>query len=145
MGKPSGKNDWDWYRHGGDEKQGDAYQPAATLPNSLFVRNIALETSADIIRSEFELFGPIRDVYLPKDFSTGMPKGYGFIKFQNGEDAKMAKEHLNHRVINGQEISIEYSSDSNRKKPRQMALINSGTRKRERSRWTGARSSAGWK
>ncbi|XP_078171800.1 uncharacterized protein LOC144565825 isoform X6 [Carex rostrata] len=88
MGKPSGKNDWDWYRHGGDEKQGDAYQPAATLPNSLFVRNIALETSADIIRSEFELFGPIRDVYLPKDFSTG---------------------------------------------------------KRERSRWTGARSSAGWK
>ncbi|XP_078171798.1 serine/arginine-rich SC35-like splicing factor SCL28 isoform X4 [Carex rostrata] len=119
MGKPSGKNDWDWYRHGGDEKQGDAYQPAATLPNSLFVRNIALETR--------------------------MPKGYGFIKFQNGEDAKMAKEHLNHRVINGQEISIEYSSDSNRKKPRQMALINSGTRKRERSRWTGARSSAGWK
>lgn len=57
-----------------------------------------------------------------------IPKGYGFIKFQNGEDAKMAKEHLNHRVINGEEISIEYSSDSNRKKPRQMALINSGTR-----------------
>jgi cold shock CspA family protein len=57
-----------------------------------------------------------------------MPKGYGFIKFQNGEDAKIAKEYLNHRVIDGQEISIEYSSDSNRKKPRQMALINSRSR-----------------
>lgn len=44
MGKPSGKNNWDWYQYGGDEKQGDTYQPAAALPNSLFVRNIALET-----------------------------------------------------------------------------------------------------
>lgn len=57
-----------------------------------------------------------------------MPKGYGFIKFQNGKEAKIAKEYLNHRVIDGQEISIKYSSDSNRKKPRQMELINSRSR-----------------
>ncbi|KAF5186520.1 Serine/arginine-rich SC35-like splicing factor [Thalictrum thalictroides] len=38
---------------------------------SLLVRNIPLTCRPDDLRGQFERFGPVRDVYLPKDYYTG--------------------------------------------------------------------------
>lgn len=38
---------------------------------SLLVRNIPLDCRADEIRVPFERFGPVRDVYIPKDYYSG--------------------------------------------------------------------------
>lgn len=47
------------------------------------------------------------------------PRGFGFVKFRNGEDAAEAKHHLNHTVIGGREIAIVFAEE-NRKTPQEM-------------------------
>lgn len=47
------------------------------------------------------------------------PRGFGFVKFRNPEDAAEAKHQLNHCVIGGREIAIVYAEE-NRKTPREM-------------------------
>lgn len=47
------------------------------------------------------------------------PRGFGFVKFRNGEDAAEAKRHLNHTVIGGREIAIVFAEE-NRKTPQEM-------------------------
>ncbi|ONK61526.1 uncharacterized protein A4U43_C08F30870 [Asparagus officinalis] len=71
------------------------------------------------LRVPFERFGPVRDVYLPRNYYTGEPRGFGFVKFRNAEDAAEAKFEMNHQVIGGREISIVFA-DENRKTPQEM-------------------------
>lgn len=47
------------------------------------------------------------------------PRGFGFVKFRNAEDAAEAKQQLNHQVIGGREITIVYAEE-NRKTPQEM-------------------------
>ncbi|KAL6324401.1 hypothetical protein AAG906_013005 [Vitis piasezkii] len=49
----------------------------------------------------------------------GEPRGFGFVKFRNAEDAAEAKHHLNHSVIGGREIAIVFAEE-NRKTPQEM-------------------------
>ncbi|KAJ6848410.1 serine/arginine-rich SC35-like splicing factor SCL28 [Iris pallida] len=88
-------------------------------PSGLLIRNISLDARPEDLRVPFERFGPVRDVYLPKNYYTGEPRGFGFVKFRNAEDAAEAKHHMNHQVIGGREISIVYAEE-NRKTPQEM-------------------------
>lgn len=47
------------------------------------------------------------------------PRGFGFVKFRNPEDAAEAKAHLNRTVIGGREIRIVFAEE-NRKTPNEM-------------------------
>ncbi|XP_076955597.1 serine/arginine-rich SC35-like splicing factor SCL30A [Bidens hawaiensis] len=88
-------------------------------PSGLLVRNISLDSRPEDLRIHFERFGPVKDVYLPKNYYTGEPRGFGFVKFRNPEDAAEAKHELNHCVIGGREIAIVFAEE-NRKTPREM-------------------------
>ncbi|KAJ8636519.1 hypothetical protein MRB53_010786 [Persea americana] len=90
-------------------------------PSSLLVRNIPHDARPEDLRIPFERFGPVKDVYLPKNYYTGEPRGFGFVKFRNAEDAADAKQQLNHQVIGGREIAIVYA-DENRKTPQEMRV-----------------------
>nr|CAD1829148.1 unnamed protein product [Ananas comosus var. bracteatus] len=71
------------------------------------------------LRIPFERFGPLKDVYLPKNYYTGEPRGFGFVKFRYADDAAVAKQQMNHQLICGREISIVYAEE-NRKTPQEM-------------------------
>ncbi|XP_052207144.1 serine/arginine-rich SC35-like splicing factor SCL28 [Diospyros lotus] len=92
-------------------------------PSGLLVRNISLDARPEDLRIPFERFGPIKDVYLPKDYYTGEPRGFGFVKFRYPEDAADAKEHLNRAIIGGREIRIVFAEE-NRKTPQEMRRIS---------------------
>ncbi|XAR54573.1 hypothetical protein NMG60_11029774 [Bertholletia excelsa] len=92
-------------------------------PSGLLVRNISLDARPEDLRVPFGRFGPIKDVYLPKDYYTGEPRGFGFVKFRYPEDAADAKEHLNRTVIGGREIRIVFAEE-NRKTPQEMRRIS---------------------
>lgn len=47
------------------------------------------------------------------------PRGFGFVKFRNADDAAEAKHQMNHQVIGGREITIVYAEE-NRKTPQEM-------------------------
>ncbi|KAM0908899.1 hypothetical protein ACQ4PT_015168 [Festuca glaucescens] len=103
---------------GGGPRRGYDYdRPSA--PTGLLVRNISLTARLEDIRGPFEQFGPIKDVYLPRNFHTNELRGFGFVKFRHPEDAAYAKQEMNHQVICGREITIVFAEE-NRKTPQEM-------------------------
>uniref|UniRef100_A0A1D1ZAZ6 Serine/arginine-rich splicing factor 10 n=1 Tax=Anthurium amnicola TaxID=1678845 RepID=A0A1D1ZAZ6_9ARAE len=90
-------------------------------PSGLLIRNLPLDARQEDLRIPFERFGPVKDVYLPKNYYTGEPRGFGFVKFRNPEDAAEAKQQMNHKVIGGREIRIVFAEE-NRKTPQEMRV-----------------------
>lgn len=86
---------------------------------SLLVRNIPLSTRAEDLRVPFERFGPVRDVYLPKDYYTGEPRGFAFVEFLEAYDASEAQYRMNRQIFGGREITVVLAAES-RKRPEDM-------------------------
>jgi len=112
----------DRYRWAGAGGGGDRRGYGRPLAQSgLLIRNISLTARPEDIRATFEQFGPIKDVYLPRNFHTRELRGFGFVKFRYPEDAAIAKREMHHQVIGGREISIVYAEE-NRKTPQEMRM-----------------------
>ncbi|XP_050372778.1 serine/arginine-rich SC35-like splicing factor SCL28 [Argentina anserina] len=104
-------------------------------PSGLLVRNLPLNARSDDLRIPFERFGPVKDVYLPKNYYTGEPRGFGFVKYRYAEDAAEAKLQMNHQLIGGREIRIVFAEE-NRKTPQEMRTttrVSEGSSRRRRS------------
>ncbi|URE27639.1 hypothetical protein MUK42_16466 [Musa troglodytarum] len=93
---------------------------------SLLVRNIPMSCRPEDLRVPFERFGPVRDVYIPKDYYTGEPRGFAFVEFVDPYDASEAQYHMNRQLFGGREITVVVAAES-RKRPEEM-------RKRTRTR-----------
>ncbi|KAL6770725.1 SRS5 [Auxenochlorella protothecoides x Auxenochlorella symbiontica] len=86
---------------------------------SLLVRNLPLDARPDEIRVKFEKYGRVRDVYLPRDYYSGRPKGFGFVEFLDVREADDAIYHLDRTDFMGREITVIHSRES-RKTPNDM-------------------------
>ncbi|CAN1144308.1 Serine/arginine-rich SC35-like splicing factor SCL30A [Linum perenne] len=89
------------------------------LPTSLLVRNLRHDCRPDDLRVAFGQFGPLKDIYLPRDYYTGEPRGFGFIQFVDPSDAADAKYNMDGEVLLGRELTVVFAEE-NRKKPSEM-------------------------
>nr|AFK42741.1 unknown [Lotus japonicus] len=89
------------------------------LPTSLLVRNLHRDTRTEDLHGPFSHFGPIKDVYLPRDYYTGNPRGFGFVQYVDPADAADAKYHLDGQILLGRELTVVFAEE-NRKKPAEM-------------------------
>ncbi|GLJ25839.1 hypothetical protein SUGI_0495040, partial [Cryptomeria japonica] len=94
---------------------------------SLLVRNLHPYLRVDDLRGPFREFGPIKDIYLPRDYYTGEPRGFGFVQFFNPAHAADAKYYMDRQIVQGREIAVVFAEES-RKTPYEM-------RSRQRSRY----------
>lgn len=99
-------------RYGGRDTDRD-------LPTSLLVRNLRRDCRPDDLRRPFGKFGPVKDIYLPKDYYTREPRGFGFIQYFDPEDASDAKYYMDGKMLLGREIAVVFAEE-NRKKPSDM-------------------------
>ncbi|XP_057511109.1 serine/arginine-rich SC35-like splicing factor SCL30 [Actinidia eriantha] len=106
---------------------------------SLLVRNIPLNCRSEELRGLFERFGVVRDVYLPKDYYSGEPRGFAFVQFVDPYEAAEAQYHLNGQIFAGREISVVVAAET-RKRPEEMRRR---TRPRGSSGYGGRRSHYG--
>eukprot|EP00602_Paraphysomonas_sp_CaronLab_P007579 CAMPEP_0185021480 /NCGR_PEP_ID=MMETSP1103-20130426/4166_1 /TAXON_ID=36769 /ORGANISM="Paraphysomonas bandaiensis, Strain Caron Lab Isolate" /LENGTH=197 /DNA_ID=CAMNT_0027553025 /DNA_START=34 /DNA_END=625 /DNA_ORIENTATION=- len=90
-----------------------------TSASSLLVRNISYNVSSSEIRRMFEKYGDVRDVYIPLDHYTQRPRGFAFVEFHDGRDARDALENLDGRQLDGRDIKIVFAKE-NRKTPEEM-------------------------
>ncbi|GIX63082.1 Ser/Arg-rich splicing factor, putative [Babesia caballi] len=97
---------------------------------SLLVRNLKYETSPEQLRSAFSKFGEIRDVYLPLDYYTRKPRGFGFVEFYSHSDADEAMREMFGYELDGNKIEV-FVAKHGRSDPYQM---RSRERRRRRSR-----------
>ncbi|GLI60639.1 hypothetical protein VaNZ11_002836 [Volvox africanus] len=86
------------------------------LRTSLLFRNLSKTTTADDLRHTAERYGPIRDIYLPKDFYTGEPRGIGFVEFSDPKDAEEARHSLDGSTLAGRVIVVQFAQHG-RKRP----------------------------
>eukprot|EP00250_Pteridium_aquilinum_P014929 c22286_g1_i2 orf=356-2299(-) len=70
--------------------------------NNVYVKNLAETTSDEEFRSVFEAFGPISSAVVMRD-ADGKSKCFGFVNFNNPDDAAKAVENLNGKWINEKE------------------------------------------
>ncbi|XP_011048214.1 PREDICTED: serine/arginine-rich SC35-like splicing factor SCL33 [Populus euphratica] len=105
------------------------------LPTSLLVRNLRHDCRPEDLRRPFEQFGALKDIYLPRDYYTGEPRGFGFVQYADPHDAAEAKHHMDGRVLLGRELTVVFAEE-NRKKPMDMR-----TRERTRGRFRDRRRS----
>ena len=84
------------------------------MSNCLGVFGLPLTTTELELKEQFSKFGPLEKVQiilrsLVLDPLTGRSKGYAFVYYESGEDAKTAKEAMNGEKFKGQRIEVEFS------------------------------------
>ncbi|XP_015254257.1 PREDICTED: U1 small nuclear ribonucleoprotein 70 kDa [Cyprinodon variegatus] len=68
-----------WDPHNDSNAQGDAFK-------TLFVARINYDTTESKLRREFEVYGPIKRIYIVYNKRTGKPRGYAFIEYEHERD-----------------------------------------------------------
>ena len=89
------------------------------LPTSLLVRNLRHDCRPEDLKRPFGQFGQLKDVYLPKDYYSGEPRGFGFVQYMDPADADEAKYHMDGTMLLGRQLTVVFAEE-NRKKPQDM-------------------------
>lgn len=102
------------------------------MPTSLLVRNLRHGCKPEDLRKPFGQFGPVKDIYLPRDYYTGEPRGFGFVQFVDPADAAEAKYQMDGQILLGRELTVVFAEE-NRKKPADMRAREGSERDDRRS------------
>ncbi|KAK1678797.1 hypothetical protein QYE76_039645 [Lolium multiflorum] len=106
--------------------RGDRYgAQGRDIPTSLLVRNLRRDCRPDDLRRPFGQFGRLKDVYIPRDYHTQEPRGFGFVQYFDPADAADAKYYMDGQVVLGREIAVVFAQE-NRKKPGEMRTRERG-------------------
>ena len=76
----------------------------------LLIRNIPFEATVKDVRALFQPFGQIKRLKLPKKFD-GSHRGFGFIEFNNHNDALAAFESVRHSHLYGRHLVLEWAQN----------------------------------
>ena len=79
----------------------------------LYVGNLSFNTSESQLRELFAAHGEVASASLVMDRDTGRPRGFGFVEFNNDEQAKAAMAALNGKNVDGRDLTV------NEAKPRE--------------------------
>lgn len=74
--------------------------------SKLYVGNLSFQTSEDELRSHFEQFGAVTDIYVAMDKFTGRPRGFAFVTMGTPEEAKVAIEKTNGVEFGGRALQV---------------------------------------
>lgn len=83
-------------------------KPNNKAPKTIVLRNLPRDINSAELRTIFERFGPIHNIYIPIDKSTGHIKGFSFIEFIAPDSAAAAYAALYAKLtLRSRAISIE--------------------------------------
>lgn len=75
--------------------------------STVFVGNIAYDTTEEELREVFSQVGTIAGFRLLHDSQTGRAKGYGFCEYEDKETAMSARRNLNGTIVNGRPLRVD--------------------------------------
>ncbi|CAL8305442.1 unnamed protein product [Merluccius merluccius] len=89
-----------WDPHNDANAQGDAFK-------TLFVARVNYDTTESKLRREFEVYGPIKRIYIVYNKRTGKPRGYAFIEYEHERDMHSAYKHADGKKIDGRRVLVD--------------------------------------
>ncbi|XP_070211322.1 protein boule-like isoform X2 [Littorina saxatilis] len=76
------------------------------IPSRIFVGGIAANTAETELKQYFSAFGPVKDAKIIAD-RAGVSKGYGFVTFENQEDAdRIIKKESDNLIFKDRKLNI---------------------------------------
>ncbi|KAM8960453.1 cold-inducible RNA-binding protein-like [Pelodytes ibericus] len=78
----------------------------------LFVGGLSFDTNEKALEQFFCKYGPIQEVVVVKDRETQRSRGFGFVTFENPEDAKDAMLALNGKTLDGRNVRVDQAGKS---------------------------------
>lgn len=99
------------------EKQERVIPPYTPGIKTVITRNLPRDISIEQLRAVFEKYGPIRDIYIPKNADRNSPyfgtiKGFALIKFLKPTDSARAYESEYGRLTIGRNnITVEFAKE----------------------------------
>jgi len=76
------------------------------MSKKLYVGSLSWDTTDDGLRQAFETFGEVTEAVVIKDRDTGRSRGFGFVNFENGEDADAAIQEMDGKELDGRAIKV---------------------------------------
>ncbi|KAJ3357938.1 Protein phosphatase PP2A regulatory subunit B [Kappamyces sp. JEL0680] len=87
------------------ERESKIEEQKAKFTN-IFVKNLDVSVDEDSFIEMFSAFGPTTSIKLSKDETTGASKEFGFVNYENHEDAARAVEEMNNKEVNGKPLFV---------------------------------------
>ncbi|MDY0060236.1 MAG: RNA-binding protein [Myxococcota bacterium] len=81
------------------------------MPKKLFVGGLSWDTTDDGLRQAFTSIGELTDVKVITDRETGRSRGFGFVSFEQEEDAKRAITEMNGKSLDGRTIKVDMAEE----------------------------------
>ncbi|KPP65718.1 hypothetical protein Z043_115854 [Scleropages formosus] len=73
----------------------------------LFVGGLSFDTTEQSLEEAFSKYGNISKIDVIRDRETQRSRGFGFVTFENPEDAKDAMEGMNGKSVDGRMIRVD--------------------------------------
>ena len=77
------------------------------LDRTVYVGNINEEVSEEVLYTVFIPFGDIKHIEIPKEHETGELRGFGFVEFEEIEDAEHAIDNRHQSELFGKVIKVQ--------------------------------------
>ncbi|XP_040179727.1 cold-inducible RNA-binding protein B-like isoform X2 [Rana temporaria] len=78
----------------------------------LFVGGLSFDTNEQSLEQVFCKYGQISEVVVVKDRETKRSRGFGFVTFDNPDDAKEAMQAMNGMSVDGRQIRVDQAGKS---------------------------------
>lgn len=86
--------------------RGRIIRTSIIMNSKVYVANLSYNTSEDALRTAFEAFGTVTEVFVATDRETGRPRGFAFITFGTADEAKVAIEKMNGTELDGRALTV---------------------------------------
>jgi polyadenylate-binding protein len=87
------------------ERESKAEEMKKNFTN-VYVKNLDPSVTLDQFREMFEKYGPITSAVIATDSETNVSKGFGFVNFEQHEDAEKACDEMNEQEIQGRKLYV---------------------------------------
>jgi len=78
----------------------------------LFVGGLSFDTNEQSLEDVFSKYGQISEVVVIKDRETQRSRGFGFVTFENPDEAKDAMIAMNGKSLDGRQIRVDQAGKS---------------------------------
>lgn len=90
----------------------DSAAAMASDEGKLFVGGLSFDTNEQALEQVFSKYGQISEVVVVKDRETQRSRGFGFVTFENIDDAKDAMMAMNGKSVDGRQIRVDQAGKS---------------------------------
>lgn len=103
------------------------------MSKKLYVGNLPYSVNDEKLNEMFASFGAVTSAQVISDKFSGRSKGFGFVEFENAEEADKAAGELDGKEVEGRTIKV---NEAEQRKPRERGGFRGGNdRGRGRNNW----------